>query len=643
MKELYGGYFNTYGKYSQGFTFRYILTAIMCGIAGIIHASSSSAENILGEMLTRITHRGPDDSGTFIDKEVAFGMRRLSIIDVEGGKQPISSEDGSLVIVFNGEIYNFKELRAELVSGGHTFKTHTDTEVILHLYEEKGEDAVRFLRGMFTFFIYDMKKGKVMVARDPFGIKPLYYIKKNDAVSAIGSEIKSLLAVPEYQKEINEEAIFQYLSFQYNPLRETFFKGIYRLPPATYLIIDAKTGKAEEKKYWSFSFTADENMEEGKAAKKLEGILLDSVEHHLLSDVPLGAFLSGGVDSAIIVGAIRAAHPKGELKTFTIGAKDTNEFEEARPAAEALNTTHTEIILDPDEYFAELPRIAWHFDEPVADPSAVALYFLAREASKHVKVVLSGEGADELFGGYNIYREPFSLDKLNRIPAFLRAPLLLLTRLPFEIRGMNYLRRYQKKLEERYIGNARIFSPEEAKVMWRGTAYERTSLASLYQEAEHWSDSTKMQYIDIHTWLPGDILAKADKMTMAHSLELRVPFLDREVAAFAQTIPDRLKFKNGATKYLLRKAAQVFVPPKTQVRKKLGFPVPLAGWLRERTDWQDKLITHPLVISRFNVEAIQKLIDDHMSGRRDNARKLFVFMMLAAWHDAYFGDATFLK
>ena len=613
----------------------------MCGIAGIIHPSFTSTEYILGDMLARITHRGPDDSGTFIDPDVAFGMRRLSIIDLGGGKQPISSKDGSLIIVFNGEIYNFKELRAELVLRGHTFKTHTDTEVILHLYEEKGEDAVRALRGMFTFFIYDIKKGKAMVARDPFGIKPLYYVMKEGMVSAIGSEIKSLLVLPQYKKEINEEAIFQYLSFQYNPLRETFFKGIFRLPPGTYMVIDVKTGHAEEKKYWSFSFHANETMDEEKGAEELKEILRDSVEHHLISDVSLGAFLSGGVDSAIIVGAIRAVHPKGVLKTFTIGAKDANEFAEARPVAEKLNTTHTEIILDPDEYFAELPRIAWHFDEPVADPSAVALYFLAREASKQVKVVLSGEGADELFGGYNIYREPFALEKFNRVPAFLRTLLIAFTRLPLEIKGVNFLRRYQKKLEERYIGNAQVFSPEEAKTIWRGTPYKRMSLTSLYKESSAWSDPTKMQYIDVHTWLPGDILAKADKMTMAHSLELRVPFLDKKVATFAQTIPDRLKFKNKTTKYLLRRAASAFVPPSTQKRKKLGFPVPLASWLKERTDWQEKLFEHPFIASRFNKEAIQKLANDHVSGRKDNTRKLFVFIMLVAWHDAYFGNPPF--
>lgn len=614
----------------------------MCGIAGIIHPLGGSTE-ALDEMLNRIIHRGPDDSGTFVDADVALGMRRLSIIDVAGGKQPISSKDGSLIIVFNGEIYNFKELREGLVARGHTFKTNTDTEVILHLYEERGEDAVRELRGMFTFFIYDMKKGKVLAARDPFGIKPLYYLMRGDAVVAMASEIKSLLALPEYKKEINEEAIFHYLSFQYNPLHETFFKQIYRVPPATYLVIDAKTGRKTETTYWDMSFDQNTGMDEAVATKELERILTDSVRHHLISDVPLGAFLSGGIDSALIVGAIRKVHPTGELKTFTIGSKEINEFAEAREQSDALHTMHTEIVLDPDEYFATLPRIAWHFDEPVADPSAIALYFLAREASKHVKVVLSGEGADELFGGYGIYREPYSFAKFERIPSFLRKPILLLARLPLHMRGMNFLRRYQKTLEERYIGNAYIFSTEEARSIWRGKPYPRMNLGPLYDTARNWSDPTRMQYVDIHNWLPGDILAKADKMTMAHSLELRVPFLDREVAAFAGTIPDNLKYKDGTAqnaKYLLRKAAKEFVPPTTQKRRKLGFPIPLAEWLCTRTDWQEKLIQHPFIAERFNTEAIKKLIAEHGSGKKNNARKLFIFMMLAAWHDAFFTDAV---
>lgn len=609
----------------------------MCGIAGVIGGTSGVRET-LGEMLERIIHRGPDDSGIFINEEVAIGMRRLSIIDVEGGKQPISSKDGSLIIVFNGEIYNFKELREKLLKNGHTFKTQTDTEVILHLYEEKVEDVVKELRGMFTFFIYDMKKGSVMAARDLFGIKPLYYWMENGMIKAMASEIKSLLTLPEYKKEINEEAIFHYLSYQYNPLKETFFKNIYKVPPATYLIIDAKTGRFKEKKYWSFAFSQDIKMNEKKSTKKLSQILVDSVQHHLISDVPLGAFLSGGIDSALVVGAIRKVHPIGELKTFTIGTKEINEFAEAREQSEALKTTHTEIILNPDEYFASLKKIAWHFDEPVADPSAVALYFLAREASKHVKVVLSGEGADELFGGYGIYREPLSLAKFDRVPYILRSLILLLTCLPIHVRGMNFLRRYRKKLEDRYIGNAHIFSAEEAQKLWKGEKYAKMDLAPLYRDAKDLSDSTKMQYIDINTWLPGDILAKADKMTMAHSLELRVPFLDKEVSSFAATIPDRLKYVGDTTKYLLRKATEGLVPHTTQKRKKLGFPVPLAEWLRSRTDWQKKLLTNSFISSHFNIEIIKKLIDDHMSGRANNARKLFIFIMLSAWYDAYYGS-----
>jgi asparagine synthase (glutamine-hydrolysing) len=613
----------------------------MCGIAGIIHPAKGGKET-LDEMLTRIQHRGPDDSGVFIDDDVALGMRRLSIIDVAGGTQPISTADGSLLILYNGEVYNYKELREDLLKKGHTFKTESDTEVVLHMYEEEGPESIKKLRGMFTFFIYDLKKGIVCAARDQFGIKPLYYLKQDGKIRGLGSEIKSLLALPHYTKEINEEGIYNYLSFQYNPLPETLFKNIYRVPPATYLIIDAKTGTFEETRYWDFTFRQDESMQEEEGTKELAAILKDSVEHHLLADVPLGAFLSGGVDSALIVGAIRAVHPTGELKTFTIGSKEINEFAEAKEQADALHTTHTEILLDPDEYFASLTKIAWHFDEPVADPSAIALYFLAKEARKHVTVVLSGEGSDELFGGYGIYREPYSFAKFDRVPKPLRLLLLLLTAVPGNFRGMNFLRRYQKKLEDRYIGNAYIFSDEDAKKIWKGTPYSRMSLKHVYDKVRNVSDSSQMQYADMHTWLWGDILAKADKMTMANSLELRVPFLDKKVAAFAETIPDDLKYKDGTVgnaKYLLRKASKAFVPATTQKRKKLGFPIPLAEWLRARTDWQSRILEHAFIKGCFDMTMIQKLIDEHQSLKKNNARKLFLFIMLAAWHDAYFSDA----
>lgn len=615
----------------------------MCGIAGIIHPQRGPAagQKAIDAMLDRIIHRGPDDSGTFVDEAVAFGMRRLSIIDVAGGKQPMTSSDGLVTIVFNGEIYNYLELKRELTERGHTFTTNSDTEVILHVYEDCGDKVVEKLRGMYTLFIYDAKRGTILVARDPFGIKPLYYLKQGNEIRAFASEIKALLTYPGYVKEINDDAIYQYLFFQYNPLPETFFRGIYRVPPATVFSIDVKSGAATERTYWDLTFTQDAAMEEVAATRELEAILKDSVAHHLLSDVPLGAFLSGGIDSALIVGAIRALHPEGELRTFTIGSKEINEFAEAREQSDALHTTHTEILLNPDEYFEKLPTIAWHFDEPVADPAAVALYFLAREATKHVTVVLSGEGADELFGGYGIYREPYSFMKYRRLPGWLRQIVGLLARLPFRVRGLNFLRRVEKTLAERYIGNAFIFSDAEAARLWKGRPMRRLSLDALYTRVDTLSEPTQMQYADIHYWLPGDILAKADKMTMAHSLELRVPFLDKQVADFARTIPDRLKYKDGTVenaKYLLRKAAKAFVPPTTQKRKKLGFPIPLAEWLRTRSDWQEPLMSHPFLNEKVDRRMVQTLIDEHTSGRRNNARKLFILMMLAAWYDAYFTD-----
>jgi asparagine synthase (glutamine-hydrolysing) len=612
------------------------IVANMCGIAGIIHPSARDRE-AFPRVLERIIHRGPDDAGTFDSPSFVFGMRRLSIIDIAGGKQPIASKDGNLIIVFNGEIYNYRELRKELEAKGHTITTKSDTEVILHLYEDRGSSAVESLRGMFTICIYDRARGVAFLARDPFGIKPLYYLERGGEIRAFASEIKSLRELPEYSDAVNDDALYNYLSFQYNPLHETFFKGIYRFPPATRVTIDLTTHKATWETYWDYTFKIDEAMEEQAATKRLEEILTDSVAHHLISDVPLGAFLSGGVDSALIVGAIRAVHPTGELKTFTIGSREVNEFAEAREQAEALRTTHTEITLDPDEYLATLPTIAYHFDEPVADPAAVALFFLAREARKHVTVVLSGEGSDELFGGYGIYREPYSFARYTRVPSPMRALLSPLGHIPLAAPGINFLRRYRTALRDRYIGNAYIFSDQEAKQIWKGREHARLRLDRLYERVADLPESSQMQYIDMHMWLPGDILAKADKMTMAHSLELRVPFLDREVAAFAETIPERLRYKEGSVenaKYLLRKASKAFVPPATMHRRKLGFPIPLASWLRTRHTWQKPLLTHPFLSEYVHQEQVEALIDTHMRGG-NTARKLFILMMLGAWHDAF--------
>lgn len=591
----------------------------MCGIAGII-GNFEEREKVIEKMTKMMVHRGPDDDGFFSDEDISLGMRRLSIIDLEKGKQPIFSEDGNLVIIFNGEIYNYKELRDILLLRGHKFKTNSDTEVIIHLYQEEGENCLEKLRGMFAFCLYDRKRKTVLLARDYFGIKPLYFLNKN-GVFAFASEIKSLLWHPYYQPEVNEAAVFHYLSFQYVPTKETIFKNIFRLLPGSYLKINLPDGKIEERKYWCFYFEQENNVSE----KDLLDVLKDSVSHHMISDVPVGAFLSGGVDSSSIVSLMKNSFINEKISTFTIGFKEVDEFKEARKAAKFLNTDHTEIKVTPEEFFEKLPEIIWHFDEPVADPSAVALYFVAREARKKVKVILSGEGADELFGGYNIYLEPFALKKLDFLPRSIKENLV---KTNFNFFGKNYLRRSLIPLEERFIGNAYIFKPNEVARVWQGRSFSQPKdlLVSFYEGAKEWSDSTKMQYIDINFWLAGDILAKADKMTMANSLELRVPFLDLEVAKIASRLPDELKFKNGVTKYLFRQTMRGLIPEINRKKKKLGFPVPLEQWFNKDNRFLKIIKENSYLKEYFNMAEIEKIT---------NPRQLYLLLILAIWYNIF--------
>jgi len=593
----------------------------MCGIAGIIGREYREKNKVVEKMTDMMIHRGPDDEGFYCDNDVALGMRRLSIIDLEKGKQPIFSEDGNLVIIFNGEIYNFKELKEPLLAKGHKFKTNSDTEVIIHLYEEEGEECVKKLRGMFAFCIYDKKKKTLFLARDYFGIKPLYFLNKNN-VFIFASEIKSLIYHPYYHPEVNDEAVYYFLSFQYVPLKETIFKNIYRLEPGSYLKMDLKSKKIEEKKYWSFNFEQRNNVSE----KDLLNVLKDSIFHHMISDVPVGAFLSGGVDSTAIVALMKNSMMNEKISTFTVGFEEVNEFGAARKAAKFLNSDHHEIKISSKEFFEKLPELVWHFDEPVADPSAIALYFIAREARKKIKVVLSGEGADELFGGYNIYLEPFALKKLDFLPRFIKENLV---RSSFNFFGKNYLKRSLTLLEERYIGNAYIFRPQEISKIWRGENFSEPKylLNKYYEETEELSDSTKMQYIDINFWLAGDILAKADKMTMANSLELRVPFLDIEVAKIASQIPDELKFKNGTTKYLFRQSLKGLIPETNRKKKKLGFPVPMKQWLANKNNSVlETIFKNSYLKEHFNMAEIEKLT---------HPRQIYSLLVLALWHDTF--------
>lgn len=629
----------------------------MCGITGIIGKGKKN-KKLIWEMTDAIVHRGPDDDGFYVDDTaspgsagLALGMRRLSIIDLEGGKQPITSEDENFVIVFNGEIYNYRALREQLVAQGYQFKTHTDTEVVLHLFEEEGNACLGKLRGMFAFAILDKRARRLFIARDFFGIKPLYYLVEDGRIVAFGSEIKSILANPDVPRTVNDEAVVNYLSFQYNPLKETFFKNIFKLTPGSFLDIDLASGVYTEKRYAEFSLDPlsdngeGERMSEDVWAKELIATLDDSVKHHMVSDVPVGSFLSGGIDSGIIAALAQKNLKNRKLATFTIGFDEVSEAREAGITAEHIGTDHTAITVSRLEYFKELPKIVWHFDEPVADPSAAALYFVAREARKKVKVVMSGEGADELFGGYNIYLEPYARRRLAIVPTVIREKILRpLSESKYSFRGKNFLIRFFSKLEDWYIGNANVFTQKEIETLWKGEPYERMSLASLYQNVAGREDSEKMQYIDINTWLPGDILAKADKMTMAHSLELRVPFLDREVTAFARHIPPSLKWKNYTTKYLLRKVADILLTPEIARRKKLGFPTPVAKWFdATQADLYLRITKNAYIREHFDVEMIEQLIIDHTSGRAGNSRKLYLLLLLAIWYDIYIGQTLTVK
>jgi asparagine synthase (glutamine-hydrolysing) len=623
----------------------------VCGVAGLIGPPQVTSSR-LTPMLDVITHRGPDDSGEYVGPHFAFGMRRLSIIDIAGGHQPMWSADGRYGIVYNGEIYNFAELREELEAAGHTFQTRSDTEVVLqwitHHGLESAAASLSRLRGMFGFSLVDLHDRRMLIARDHFGIKPMYIStdETGERIQAFASEIKSILADPDMPRRVHWPALVNYLSFQYNPLEKTFFEGIVKLPPGHFLDVDLRDRSFTRHCYYRYEFDPASSDDVDVSRTRIREVLEDSVSHHVISDVPVGAFLSGGIDSAITVTLVQEQrrHAGVEpVKTFTIGFDEVSELAEAREVADALGTDHHEIVISSDEYLSVLPAIAWAFDEPVADPSAVALYFLARAAREHVTVVLSGEGADELFGGYRIYREPIDLDRVRRIPAGIGvrlARMAVKTRRSFP--GRNYLRRVITPLGERFIGNAYVFRPDEVRRLLPGMTdqahiFPADVLADQRPGFDQLPESRRMQLIDLEYWLRGDILAKADRMTMAHSLELRVPYLDIEVAGVSARLSDDLKYRDGTSKWILRRAFRGRVPSTTEVRDKLGFPTPLKIWLSRDPD----AVMAPIRRSRFindhmNTEYIEQLLADHVAGAADHSRRIFVLLMLALWHEAFF-------
>ena len=603
----------------------------MCGFVGFI-SKEGNKKKIIKEMADIIAHRGPDSDGYYVNDNVALGFRRLSIIDLDGGSQPIFNEKKDKVIIFNGEIYNYKEIKEDLLKKGHIFSTDSDTEVILHGYEEYREKILNKLRGMFAFVIYDIKNNSLFGARDFYGIKPMYYYKgKNEFL--FGSEIKSFLGYPKFEKELNRDMLKQYLTFQYSVGEDTFFKNVFKLMPGHYF--KYKNGELKIKRYYEIDLSSDNS----KSLEEWEDIIRDelneSIKYHKISDVEVGSFLSSGVDSSII------ATLSNVDKTFTVGYdnKKYSEIDYAKDLSDKIGVKNISKKITKEEYFGKFGMIQYYMDEPLADPSAVALYFVANTASKHVKVALSGEGADEIFGGYNIYHEPYSVSWYNKIPYCIRRGIGVLA-YPFRNHpGFNFLVRRSKKLEDRYVGNAFIFTPREAdKLLNYETEKEdfRQLTKPFYEKAKELDDVGKMQYIDFNFWLIGDILLKADKMSMANSLEVRVPFLDKKLISSVSAMPSEYKIVGNETKYAFRQVCRETLDDKVANKKKLGFPVPLREWLREEDIYNEVYNMFSQAGEFFNVKKIIKLLDEHKKGKRDNSRKIWTIYTFLVWYDEYF-------
>lgn len=619
----------------------------MCGICGFIEKKSTdtllSKEEILERMMTALIHRGPDQGKSWISESAALGFRRLSIIDLEGSIQPMANETGDLVLVFNGEIYNYRELRRELTEAGHTFSTQGDSEVLLHGYEEWGEHLPEHLRGMFAFALWDEKNGKLYGARDPFGIKPFYYALTDNGF-LFASEIKGILPHPSYKKKLNLEALEQYLSFQYSALEKTFFQGIWQLKPGHFLKYDRVHSSLEVEQYFIPELLPEpargkKTGSAGEWISQLDHAIADSVKAHMTSDVEVGAFLSGGVDSGLI-----AAEFTGN-RTFTVGfGKQQTRYNEmplARELAEELNLAHKGKQISEKEFWEAVPEVLYHMDEPSGDPSAVALYFLSREAARQVKVVVSGEGADELFGGYCIYCEPNALRLYQKLPLPLRRGIAgLASRLP-DMRGRSFLIRGSMPVEQRFIGNANLFTAKERQELLKcrtKALSPQELLAEDYADASRLDEASRMQYIDLLHWLPGDILQKADRMSMAHSLELRVPYLDREVFQIARRLPPDYKQKKQVSKYLFRQVAARHLPQVNSNRRKLGFPVPLGHFLTSDTGTEAlrRTFHSPAAEKFFNRDALDALLQGRGCGRGNTNRKLWAVYAFLVWYEIYF-------
>jgi len=605
----------------------------MCGFTGFI-GDITNAPEVLNQMMDRIVHRGPDSAGTFTENEAALGFRRLSIIDLETGSQPLFNEDGSLVLIFNGEIYNFQEIREDLIAKGHIFTTKTDSEVLIHGYEEYGEGLTSILRGMFAFVIWDRNKKRMFAARDMFGIKPFYYAHMNGTL-LFGSEIKSFLPHPHFNKELNEKALKPYLTFQFPVLNETFFKGVFKLPAAHHMVYE--NGEITISRYWTPEFNPEERPLDD-IVNEIDDVVRESIQAHRISDVKVGSFLSSGVDSSYVVSVLKPN------KTFTVGFSDENfsEIDSAKELSQELGIENVNEVLDPELCFNSLGTIQYMMDEPHSNPSIVPLYFLAELARKHVTVVLSGEGADELFGGYEEYDESPTMRKYKKTPALVRRMIGEMAQVLPEIKGKNFLTKGGLPVEETFIGQAKIFNEDHADAIltdgYRNAPSVKEIVQPFYKTAKGQDDVTKKQVLDLNLWLVDDILLKADKMSMAHSIELRVPFLDKKVMETAKKVPTRYRVNEIDTKYAFRLAAGRALPEAWAKRKKIGFPVPIRNWMKDPKyyDIIKNTFESADAAKFFDQRAIVELLTDHKDGKANNARKVWTVYMFLVWYNKYF-------
>lgn len=612
----------------------------MCGICGFIGEVKDS-KNVLKKMMDKIAHRGPDDEGMYVDEHAALGHRRLSIIDLSHGAQPMYNETGDISIVFNGEIYNHLDIRKELIEKGHVFANDSDTECLIHAYEEYGTEMVQKLRGMFAFVIWDSKNKTAFCARDHFGIKPFYYANVNNTL-VFSSEIKAILEFPGFKKEVNTDALEQYLSFQYSVLPECFFKGVYKLPAGHFMVL--KNGEIQIERYFDPMMEPKESGDLEETVSKIEDVVHNTVDAHMIADVEVGSLLSSGVDSSYVVSEFPGT------KTFTVGFLDKqskyNEIRYAEGLCEELGKENYSKTIDSDEYFNSISTVMYYMDEPLADPSCIALYFVDQLAAKQIKVVLSGEGADEFFGGYNIYHEPLSLKGYQKIPRCIRKGLAKVASVMPDIKGRDFIIRGSKTVEERFIGNANMFSVKDREKLLKTHLTHKSPqeiVASTYKKVAHLNDIAKMQYIDTNFWLQGDILLKADKMSMAHCLESRVPFLDVEVFKYAKTLPIDFRCNEEATKRAFRIAAKRHIPEKTANKKKLGFPVPIRVWLKEDKYYNKVLntLTSDAAKKFFNTDILVKLMEEHRAGKADNSRRIWTVYVFLVWYNVYFETEDF--